>query len=227
MQGAGDSRPETTTIDLHLPDPARSGRAAAAPTKDEIAALPPFAGLPLARIRVPETPDEHDAAVAAIVAAATVGFDTESKPVFDVGVVNEGPHVVQFATIDTAWVFQLHRDASRSAVAALLASSDVIKVGFGLSSDLRHIRAKFGIEPQAIVDLDHAFRDRGYRKSIGVRAAIAILFGERLQKSKRQTTSNWARPLLDERQLAYAANDAYAAFRVHDKLAALPLVSSR
>ena len=48
--------------------------------------------------------------------------------------------------------------------------------------------------------------------------AIAILFEQRLQKSKRQTTSNWALPKLDEKQLLYAANDAYAALRVHREL---------
>ncbi len=193
------------------------------PTKDEIAALPPFPGLPSSRIRVPDGPDEHDAAVAAIVAAGTVGFDTESKPVFAVGVVNDGPHVVQFATADTAWVFQLHRDASRHAVAGLLVAEAVVKVGFGLSSDVKHIRAKLGVEPRGIVDLDHVFRRTGYRRSVGVRTAVALLFGQRLQKSKRQTTSNWARTVLDERQLSYAANDAYAAFRVHEMMATAPV----
>ncbi len=62
------------------------------------------------------------------------------------------------------------------------------------------------------------FRAAGFRAATGVRAAVAILFDRRFLKSKRQTTSNWARPTLDANQLLYAANDAYAALRVHDEL---------
>ena len=69
----------------------------AAPSKTEIALLPPFAGLTLERIHVPAGREEFASATAEIMAAGIVGFDTESKPTFAVGDVSEGPHVVQFA----------------------------------------------------------------------------------------------------------------------------------
>ena len=59
-------------------------------------------------------------------------------------------------------------------------------------------------------------------RSIGVKAAIALLFQRRLMKSRRVTTSNWANIRLEERQILYAANDAYAAWAVLDALQ-LPL----
>lgn len=203
-----------------------------APSKEQIALLTPFDGLPLSRIHVPATLAEFEAATAAIGAAAVVGFDTESKPLFDVGAVSDGPHVVQFATATDAWLFQSHIAKGRPFTAALLASDRVLKAGFGLSSDFKHIRSKLGIEPRAVVDIDDLFRERGFRKSIGVRAAIAILFDRRLQKSKRQTTSNWARPVLDDKQRLYAANDAYAAYCVYATLASMsddiiPLTAAR
>jgi len=37
-------------------------------------------------------------------------------------------------------------------------------------------------------------------------------------KSKKAATSNWANAQLSESQLIYAANDAYAAFRVWEAL---------
>jgi ribonuclease D len=37
-------------------------------------------------------------------------------------------------------------------------------------------------------------------------------------KSKSVTTSNWAARVLSERQLLYAANDAYAAIRIYHAL---------
>lgn len=190
------------------------------PSKEEIALLAPFEGLPLDRVRVPATVEDFAAAVAAIRAAGTVGFDTESKPLFDVGATSDGPHVVQFATTTDAFIFQVHRSEGLPYVVDLLQADDVLKVGFGLSSDLKHIRRKFGVELRSVVDLNDVFRGAGFRSSIGVRAAIAILFERRFLKSKRQTTSNWALPRLDEKQLLYAANDAWAALRVHRALGA-------
>ncbi len=189
-----------------------------APSKEEIALLPPFEGLPLDRVRVPATADRFEAAVDAIRTAGVVGFDTESKPLFDVGATSDGPHVVQFATSTEAFIFQVHREEGLPFVVDLLQADDVLKVGFGLSSDLKHIRRKFGVELRSVVDLNDVFRGAGFRSSIGVRAAVAILFARRFLKSKRQTTSNWALPKLDDKQLLYAANDAWAALRVHQAL---------
>jgi ribonuclease D len=45
-----------------------------------------------------------------------------------------------------------------------------------------------------------------------------MLFQRRLLKSKAMTTSNWAATQLSDRQLLYAANDAYAAIKVHHAL---------
>jgi ribonuclease D len=191
---------------------------ATVPTKEEIALLPPFEGIALERIRVPETAAEFSAARDAIRAAGTVGFDTESKPIFKVGVVGDGPHVVQFATSDEAFIFQVHREEGLPVLLELLQADDVQKVGFGLSSDLKHIRNRFEVELRSVVDLNAVFRALGFRASTGVRGAVALLFEQRLQKSKRQTTSNWALPRLVAKQLAYAANDAYAALRVHQAL---------
>ena len=193
------------------------------PSKDEIALLPPFQGLAIGRVRVPATAAEFRAAGDAIHAAGVVGFDTESKPLFDVGAVSDGPHVAQFATADEAWIFQVHRTEGLQVLVDLLQAEAVQKVGFGLSSDLKHIRAKFGVELRSVIDLNDVFRASGFRSSTGVRAAVALVFGQRFAKSKRQTTSNWALPRLDERQLLYAANDAYAAIRVFEALRNEPL----
>jgi len=189
-----------------------------APSRDEMATLPPFEGLPIGRVRVPATVEQFAAASAAIKTAGVVGFDTESKPTFKVGEVSDGPHIAQFATSTEAFIFQVHRSDGLPFLVDLLQSQALQKVGFGLSSDLKHIRARFGVELRAVVDLNDVFRREGFRSSTGVRAAVALLFDRRFLKSKRQTTSNWALPHLDDKQLLYAANDAYAALRVHQEM---------
>lgn len=189
-----------------------------APTKAETALLEAFCGLALGDICVPKNEADCRAAVAEVFAAGVAGFDTEAKPTFRVGEKSTGPHVVQFALRERAFVFQLARSGSQQAVAELLGSERVLKVGFGLKNDHGQIRAKFGIAPQGIVDLERVFRKKGYAGQIGVRAAVGVVLERSFPKSKRTTTSNWAAGRLSPKQLLYAANDAFAALRVMEGL---------
>ena len=190
----------------------------ATPDKDAIAAMPIFARLGLDRISLVATGPQARDALTALAQAKAWGFDTESKPTFRVGDVSDGPHVVQLSTPDRAWVFQLHDPACRAVVAELFALPGVTKAGFGLGDDRRRILAKFGVEAVGVLDLNSAFSERGYRKEMGVKSAVAVLFAQRFIKSKKVATTNWANPTLTDAQLVYAANDAYAAIRVHDAL---------
>jgi ribonuclease D len=190
----------------------------AAPDKEQIALLEPFDRLGLDRIRLVATASEAHDAHAELAASGAWGFDTESKPTFFKDQVSEGPHVVQLATLDKAWVFQLHDLECRSVVANLLAHAGATKAGFGLGDDRKRIAIKLGIEPAGVLELNTVFRERGYRKDMGVKAAVAVMFNRRFIKSRKATTSNWANPRLTEAQLVYAANDAYAAIRVYHAL---------
>ena len=184
------------------------------PTRDEIAQLPVFQGMTLDQIEQPSDADALALALQNLMDSPFVGFDTESKPVFRKDQTSDGPHVVQLCTADTAYVFQLHDQAAYPIICQVLESEQVVKVGFGLQSDRSHIRRKFGVEIAAILDLDAVYRKLGYRRQLGVKAAIAVQFGQKFNKSKRVSTSNWALPTLSEAQLLYAANDAYAALRI-------------
>jgi ribonuclease D len=189
-----------------------------APTKEEIALMEPFVGLALERIHVPVSREDFAAATAAIKAAGIVGFDTESKPTFVTGDVSEGPHVVQFALHDKAYLFQVHRAEGMPFLIELLHSDEVIKVGFGLKSDSGHIFNKLGVKFGGVVDLNTVFSMKGYRKEIGARAAVGMIFNQRFAKSKRITTTDWSQPRLTHQQMVYAANDAYAALKVLEAL---------
>jgi ribonuclease D len=185
-----------------------------APAKAEIALLEPFAGLTLAQIIVPETTAEFEAATADLMRCRFVGFDTESRPTFQKGETSAGPHIVQLTTLEHAYIFQLYREESHRFLTAIIESTHSVKVGFGLKSDKSHLRRKLGITPKAILDMDKVFRQEGYRKELGVKAAVAILFQQKFQKSKSATMSNWGARVLKDNQLLYAANDAYAALKV-------------
>jgi ribonuclease D len=188
------------------------------PDKEQIAALEPFERLPLERIELIATGSHAERAIAELAGATMLGFDTESKPTFAKGVVSDGPHIVQLATLEKAWIFQLHDADCRAVLCELLATHGGQKVGFGLGDDMRRIRGKLGVEARGVVDLNHLFRARGYRKDIGVKTAVALLFGKRFLKSGKASTSNWAARQLSESQLLYAANDAWAAARVYEAM---------
>jgi ribonuclease D len=190
----------------------------ATPDKEQIALLEPFDRLGLDRIRLVATASEAHDAHTELAASDAWGFDTESKPTFFKDQVSEGPHIVQLATLDKAWVFQLHDLECRAVVADLLASARATKAGFGLGDDRKRIASKLGVEPAGVLELNTVFRERGYRKDMGVKAAVAVMFNRRFIKSRKATTSNWANPRLTEAQLVYAANDAYAAIRVFHAL---------
>ena len=186
----------------------------ATPDKDAIALLPPFERLGLDRITLVCTGAQARQAQDQLARASAWGFDTESKPTFKVGETSDGPHILQLSTPERAWVFQLHDPDCRSVAAELLAQSGIVKAGFGLGDDRKRIVHKLGIEPQGILELNTVFHQRGYRKDMGVKGAVAVLFNQRFMKSKKAATSNWANARLSEAQLVYAANDAYAAIRV-------------
>jgi ribonuclease D len=188
------------------------------PDKEAIALLPPFARLDLDRITLVNTAKGAQLAHDALISARAWGFDTESKPTFRVGEVSDGPHVLQLSTGERAWVFQLHDPDCKAVAADLLARPGIAKAGFGLGDDRKRIIQKFGVEPAGILELNTIFRVQGYRKEMGVKGAVAVLFNQRFQKSKKAATSNWANPHLSESQLIYAANDAYAAYRVWEAL---------
>ena len=190
----------------------------ATPDKDAIALLPPFERLGLDRITLVCTGAQARQAQDQLARASAWGFDTESKPTFKVGETSDGPHILQLSTPERAWVFQLHDPDCRSVAAELLAQSGIAKAGFGLGDDRKRIVHKLGIEPQGILELNTVFHQRGYRKDMGVKGAVAVLFNQRFTKSKKAATSNWANARLSEAQLVYAANDAYAAIRVWQAL---------
>ena len=189
------------------------------PDKAAIALLPPFERLDLDRITRVSTGEQARQAQAQLMQASAWGLDTESKPTFKVGEQSDGPHVLQLSTAERAWVFQLHDLDCRAVAAALLAQPGIVKAGFGLGDDRKRIIHKLGIEPQGILELNTVFHERGYRKDMGVKGAVAVLFNQRFIKSKKAATSNWAQERLSEAQLIYAANDAYAAIRVWQALA--------
>jgi ribonuclease D len=177
--------------------------------KNEIKELPPFTGLDLDNIKIVANEQDAAEAIKVLQGEACLGFDTESKPTFKKGESSAGAALIQLASESQAFLFPTRFPAAVSAANIILSNAKIKKVGFGLKSDKSELR-KLGIGFVNTEDLSVTVKNRAKEKQrVGARAAIAMMLGLRLSKSAQM--SNWGAYPLQEFQIRYAGNDAYAA----------------
>jgi RNA polymerase sigma factor for flagellar operon FliA len=177
--------------------------------------LPFYPGVALAEVTLVASDEQANAAFKALMATDVIGFDTESKPTFLKGEVSTGPHLVQLATETRVYLFPISLTSGHAVLKTILESPHILKAGFGLGNDRSTLKSRLGIDLQNVLDMGEVLRGPGHRGTVGAKVAVAHFFGQKLQKSKRIGTSNWANPRLNEQQLLYAANDAHVALRVY------------
>jgi RNA polymerase sigma factor for flagellar operon FliA len=185
------------------------------PDTDPVAELPPYEGVTLDDVVLVDTPAKAAEAHRALLAEAVLGFDTEAKPTFAKGEISTGPHLVQLATALRVYLFPVNAQLDHHGLRTILEAPRILKVGFGLASDLAQLRARLGIEARHVLDLSRALPGEKPKQAMGAKTAVARYLGRRMQKSKHITTSNWSHPRLTERQMLYAANDAHVALKVY------------
>ena len=83
---------------------------------------------------------------------------------------------------------------------------------------------KKGIELNSVIELSKCFFAFGFTNPMGLKNAMALLFQVNFPKSKKISTSNWARKTLTPAQIQYAAADAYAPVLVFEELYHLGLL---
>lgn len=181
--------------------------------KTTLTQLPAFQGLNAQQIIDVHQPEHFELFEQQTQHVQAVGFDTESKPTFQKGETQTGPHLIQIATEHYAFLFSYHQ-FQHPVLQQFLANPDILKVGFGLKND-RKMLHKHQLQLEGMLDLSQQFKSFGYRNQVGVQTAVALLFQQYLPKSKRFRLSNWSQQPLSAMQRAYAANDAYASLKIY------------
>ena len=194
----------------------------ALPSKEYIQSLPHFQNLASEKILVINTLQQCQSIEAELKIAAVLGFDSESKPTFNKGEVQTGPHLIQLATFEKAYLFQVS-DEILTFLKPIFENKDQIKVGFGLKNDA-HLFRKKGIELNSVIELSKCFGSFRLNNPVGIKNAMALLFKVNFPKSKSVSTSNWARKNLTIPQIEYAAADAYAPVLIFEELLRLGLL---
>ena len=146
-----------------------------------------------------------------------IGLDTETRPSFRVG-ESHLPCLVQAATGQAVYLFQLNRLDVFPALVEMLAKPDTVKTGVGLAHDVRQLKLVFPFTVANVLDLGVIARRRGLGQS-GVRNLAGLFLGFRIPKGQR--TSNWAAPRLSPAQINYAATDAWACRELYLRFEAL------
>ena len=149
-----------------------------------------------------------------------VGFDTETRPAFRRG-VGYLPSLVQFATADAVYLFQVQLQDYSAAMREILSSEKIVKTGVSVNDDLCNLQKLFEFEERAMVDLGQVAKRHGMKQS-GVRNLAGIFLGMRIPKGTK--TTNWAARRLTQQQVAYAATDAWTCRELYLRFKQLNLV---
>lgn len=146
-----------------------------------------------------------DAAARQLSLERVLGFDIESKPCFSKGEKNP-PALLQLAGSECVYIFRLIDLSLPDSLCALLADPNIIKSGVALHDDLKDLKGLRDFSPAGFVDLGAAARKAGLQHH-GLKGLAALLMGFRISKSVQR--SNWANEHLTEKQITYAATDAW------------------
>jgi len=145
-----------------------------------------------------------------------VGFDTETRPAFVKG--QKFPiSLTQLALEKEVFLIRNKYTGWPDSLANFLADSDILKIGVGIRDDVKSIQSEIhrAWNPDGFIELNNVAKDLGII-SQGIRKLSGLVLGFRVSKSAQ--TSNWEKEKLNEKQLRYAATDAWCCFQIYNEL---------
>lgn len=167
------------------------------------------------RIIIIYSEEEARKAVAYLNRCEVVGVDTETRPSFKKGKINDVA-LLQISTRDTCFLFRLNRIGIPDFLEEFLLN-DVLKIGLSLRDDFNMLRRANKKDPRVgnWIELQDYVGHFGIEEK-SLQKIYAILFGKKISKSQR--LSNWEADVLTEAQQQYAATDAWATLEIYLKL---------
>ncbi len=159
-----------------------------------------------------QTDEELDVALKEISQESLLGFDTETRPSF-----SRSQHykvsILQLSGENKTWIIRLipleHRLAE---IYALLENPDIIKAGLAVQGDIRSLGQRLKINAGGFVDISKFTSKMGIINT-GMKNLSALFLGERVSKSSQM--SNWEAEVLTQKQIDYAATDAWISRRLY------------
>ncbi|MGZ0653967.1 3'-5' exonuclease [Coraliomargarita sp. W4R72] len=162
-------------------------------------------------IQILETIEAMEAAVTKLMDESHLGFDTETRPSFKKGEYYP-PALIQLATEDCVYLFRISKTETFEPLLPLLESPDILKTGVAIKDDVKELRAMEEFIPGGFVEIADITLKLGYENR-GLRALAGLLLNGRISKAAQ--VSNWARVDLDNKQIRYAATDAWISREIY------------
>ncbi len=169
------------------------------------------------RIIVVQSENEANRAVDFLMRQPILGFDTETRPTFRPGPMNQVA-LLQVSTHDTCFLFRLNMIGLPDSVLRLLTDTEVTKVGLSLQDDFNQLSRRRRFRPGTFIDIQSMVRSMGIEDQ-SLQRIYANVFGQKI--SKGQQLSNWEAGTLTEPQKRYAATDAWACIQLYEELTRL------
>lgn len=186
-------------------------------TKEEINELPlkKYEG----KVTVITSQDQLAAALHHIREHDVLGFDTETKPAFKKG-VRHTVALLQIAVPNMVYLIRLKYTGFTSMLSDLFGDERIEKVGISIRDDLKHLKQlcnqhDIPFAAENITELNDIAQQLGIEHA-GVKKLTAVFLQFRVSKS--QQTSNWENPQLTEKQIRYAATDAWVCLEIYNHL---------
>ena len=162
-------------------------------------------------VNVVQTKDELAAAMHKLAGHTLLGFDTETRAAYTKG-ESYPPSLLQLANDDEVFLFQFKHLGLAKPLREILADSAIIKAGVSLDYDICELKKISRFKAAGFVDLGDLAKKAGI-KNHGLRGLAAVLLGFRISKGAQ--TSNWARDVLTQKQIQYAATDAWVGRKLY------------
>lgn len=163
------------------------------------------------RTYVIDSPKDVEQAVGELAKEKVLGFDTETRPAFKKG-QRFLPSVLQLGGDGYVYVMMLKKTGLPPSLVRLLEDRKVIKTGVAIHYDVRMLKECQMFRAGGFLDLGDLARAWGIPNH-GLRQLAAQLLGVRISKGSQR--SNWDRYPLDEKQVEYAATDAWISREIY------------
>ena len=166
---------------------------------------------------ITEEDERYRAAIRDLSSCRMIGFDTETKPVFQPHAPRCSTALLQLSNEETSYLFRLHTLGVPDSLADIRASRSITKVGAAVADDVRGLQHYNPFEAARFMDLQRFAEQYGI-KDKSVKKLAAIILGRRV--SKAQQLSNWEAQQLSFPQQLYAATDAWICLVMYKSLLA-------
>lgn len=157
---------------------------------------------------------EADKAVPFLLSKDILGVDTETRPSFKKGQQHK-VSLLQVATEDICFLFRLNYIGMITPVISLLSNTDVPMVGLSWHDDLAALQKRMEFKPGLFIDIQDIIGDIGIEDK-SLQKLYANIFKQKI--SKRQRLTNWDADVLSDKQMSYAATDAWACVRLYKEI---------